>query len=174
MKSQRFTYYSNFILLPLIPLLFLALIFGLIALKGEGVMMWITFGLTIWFVLLFLHRRFFVSVTFAEDYILYKSLFKEIKMGHEDLRDLSYFSVGSSVNFTPYSMSSEAPFFSNFILIGNIREYPNYKYFTLTKPVSTDIGQKYITIKYRRSMDNALQNLYKVLEQNAEKDSVKK
>lgn len=166
MKVKTFTYYNNFIFIAIALMLLLSILLGLGSYTSMEPMLILLFGISSWSTLMLIHRRFFVKITFFTDHILYSSLFKTIVINYSDIKDLRYFNPRYISEFIPFSEIDESPFLSNFILLGDIMEYPNNKSFTLFKPVSTSEGQLYITIKYRKEMQKYLQAINSIMVEN--------
>ncbi|NDV70334.1 hypothetical protein [Dysgonomonas sp. 25] len=156
--QKTFNYYKGkglfFILL--IPFILFLLIFAAVG----NILGYVMVALIFLFMLLLVHRFFIISITFDENKVVYKSLFKKIEYDYGDVKDIIV--VEKERRAAPEFETYENNFSpsgglgtSYFILIGDINYYPSNPYFLLTKPVDKD----YITLQYRDSLKPFLELL---------------
>lgn len=141
-----------------IPFAILLFVFLLLARSGD-VLGYIMSGVLFFILLFLIHRFFLIKITFEENKIIYKSLFKKIEIKVEDVNDIVIVEKQrrSAPEFEEYydGFEPEIGLTSYFIMIGNLDYYPSNPQFLITSPVKSN----YITLQYQDDLKEPLRKL---------------
>jgi len=108
-----------------------------------------------------IYRAFFVTITFTDNYVIYKGLFKKVVLENIDIKDFvipgSTMEGSTSPEIFFYTEERDTLGNSNKIMIGYFDYYPSTSFSLFFKP--SDVN--YITIMYRKELKPYLDRLVK-------------